>query len=286
MAERIKTRMKVFADLIFPNFAMQRIADALKKYAPAGIEFVDNEKEADLSIIYAYGHRRKQWCRASKLLSEGKKYAVIQLALRSTPNPGTVDWIQLWQDAELVWSYYDLLTLLEVDGIKGFPSSKFYHAPLGVDSDKFKDLGLKRIYTIVNLNNRDESVNEVKEAADGNVFQLGQGVSEEELIKGYNQSKFISGLRRKEGFEMPVIEGMLCGARPIVFSRPETHQWFEDLAIFISEGSHDQVVRDLSSIFEIYDGVKPDEKAIQLVKQRFNWETIIKGFWERIICQL
>jgi hypothetical protein len=179
--------MKVFADLIFPNFAMQRIADALKRYAPPGIEFVDNEKDCDLSIIYAYGHRRKQWWRASRLLSEGKKYAVIQLAIRSTPNPGTDDWMETWMNAKLVWSYYNLLELYKEDhGMSWEGAVNFYHAPLGVDSEKFKDLGLKRIYTIANLNNRDESVNEVKEAANGNVFQLGQDAKNNRSFRSGN----------------------------------------------------------------------------------------------------
>jgi hypothetical protein len=277
--------IKVYAELPFENFAMQRIVDAFKKYSPRSIEFVSSENEADLVIIYAYGHRRKHWWRAERLLSEGKKYAVVQLAIRSTRNPGTQDWLQLWNHAQLVWSYYDLTQLLLEDNITKIDN--FYYAPLGVDSEVFKDLGVDRIYTIANLNNRDECVNEVKEAAYGYVFQLGRGINEDELVYGYNQSKFVSGLRRKEGFELPVIEGLLCGAKPIVFDRPETRQWFDGLALFINEGSHKEVVNELRAVFSgtirSFPNQWPTDKDKELVKQRFNWDTIIKGFWERII---
>ena len=277
--------MKVFANSVLNNFAMKRIENAFKKYSPKEIEFVENEKDAELVIIYAYGHRRKQWWTASRLLSEGKKYAVIQTAIRSTPNPGCDDWLQLWQNAKLVWSYYDLPSFIKSENaiwqqyIKKF---SFYYAPLGVDPDIFKDLNLERKYIATIGNNRDESVNECKEAAQAvgkEVYELGAGISDEELVKKYNQSKYVCALRRKEGFEFPVLEGLLCGAIPIVYDRPETRRWFDGLAIFIPEVKHEQVVDNLISYFQ--SDLPALEKKEDVMK-RFNWKTIIEGFWSRI----
>lgn len=274
--------MKVFADNIIVNNGIDRIANALKRYAPEGIEFVDHEKSANLVIIYAYGQRRKVAKRVKWILERGQKYAMVQIALRSTANPNTVDWFPMWRKAEVVWSYYDLLELCDEDRLPYDATFNFYYAPLGVDSDLFKDWGLERTINIVVGDSRDESISEVVHAAKGNVFHLGTGVSDEELVKGYNQSKFVSGLRRKEGFEMPVLEGLLCGAVPICYDQPHYRYWFDGLAHFIPEGHPAEVVKRLEEFFAA--PVTPtSDKHKKWVKNRFNWQTIIEGFWSKIL---
>ena len=205
--------MKVFANDVKENPAMKRIETAFKKYPPEGVEFVETEEEADLVIIYAFAHRKHVQYRAERLRAQGKKYAIVQLAVRSTANPGTDDWARVWTGAELVWSYYDLERLCKED--KTHPIFKFYRAPLGVDTEVFHESQFRRDITIIVGNSRDESVNECREAAKGNIHMLGGGVDEGVLAQIYSQAQYVSGLRRKEGFEMPVIEGLMCGARPI-----------------------------------------------------------------------
>lgn len=275
---------------------MERIVNAIKRYAPEGIEFVDTDEEADLAIIYAYAHRRKVGWRTERLTAAGKKYAIVQTAIRSTRNPNTEDWMYIWKDAELVWSYYNLKQLA-INDIQ--PKMKdprhmwlsrkvdfnFYYAPLGVDPEVFKEVRDDRTYSIIFGENRDECSTQIIEAtmrAGYAGFMLGSGISDQELVKKYSRSKFVSGLRRKEGFELPVIEGLLCGAIPIVFDRPETRHWFEDLAVFISEESSEELVKSLEYILRDSFNIDWKHKK-RIVKERFNWETIIKGFWERIL---
>jgi hypothetical protein len=281
VAERTK-EMKVNANFQVKNFAMERIVNAIKRYAPEEIEFVDTDEEADLVIIYAYAHRRKVGWRTQRLTAQGKKYAIVQTSIRSTRNPGTEDWLYIWEDAQVVWSYYNLTKLLLEDRIEGFKFN-FYYAPLGVDSKVFKEVPTRE-NLIIYGENRDECSNQVIEAimlSGYSGFMLGTGITDQELVKKYSQSKFVCALRHKEGFELPVIEGLLCGATPIVFDRPETRKWFDGLAIFIDEGNHKQIVNSLKMIFDNPSVVTEEQK--QLVRQRFNWETIIKGFWERIL---
>lgn len=269
--------MKIFAEDLMSNYAISRIVKALKDNAPDWAEFVDDESEADLVIIYAYGHRRHVWWRTLRLKEQGKKSAIVQLVVRSTRNPKTEDWLPIWNDAELVWSYYDLYDYCAEDGNK--PSFKFYLAPLGVDPSIFKETKSKKVYRIVAGNSRDENTNQCINAANGDAYVLGQNISDDELAKVYSQSEYVSGLRRTEGFEMPVLEGLMCGARPVCFNRPHYKKWFGDLAEYIEED--DNVEESLRKLFaKPVRRVNDVEKA--RVKRLFNWYTITKGFWERI----
>jgi hypothetical protein len=284
--------MKVFANNLIKDYAISRIENAFKRYSPSNIEFVNTEDEADFVIIYAYGQRRKIWWRVCRLLQQGKKYAIVQTAIRSTTNPRTQDWLQIWNNAELVWSYYDLPKLCQEDGIFHWlqgaidesPYGNFYHAPLGVNSQVFKEIKMDggRDMTIAYGGNRNESVDEIVEACHGTGYRLGQGLTDEQLAKVYSSCEFVSGLRKVEGFELPVIEGLLCGARPIIYDRQHYRNWFSDFALRINEEDSKKIrINQLEDIFK--RGAKTvswEEK--ELVKKRFNWETIIKGFWENI----
>jgi hypothetical protein len=269
--------MKVFADNIITNFGISRLETAFKKYSK-GVEFVSREKEADLVIIYAYGQRRKVDKRIKWILERGQKYVMVQLAVRSTANPKTEDWIPFWEKAEQVWGYYDLMALAQEDD--NYPEFNFYYAPLGVDADLFQDKQVKRIYKVMVGDNRDESVNECVRAAKGEVSHLGIDVEDEHLALHYSQCQYVSGLRRKEGFEMPVIEGLLCGARPICYDKPHFRHWFEGLAEFIPEAHPEEVVKSLETIFA--KSPRPVSEAEKLwVKGYFDWDKIIEGFWRQ-----
>ena len=98
----------------------------------------------------------------------------------------------------------------------------------------------------------------------------------------FSQCQFVSGLRRIEGFELPVLEGALCGARPIVFDQPHYKHWFKDFAVFIGEGSREEVIDSLESVFRI-GAIPVSENEKALIRERFNWYKIIRGFWERIL---
>src|SRR6187431_1928603 len=100
--------MKVFVDA--PDGlsrAMGRVAKALREYAPPGIQVVATENVADIVILHVVGYPDTLEA-VERLRDEGKAYGLIQYCLRSTQRPDTGSWLELWKDAEIVWSYYDL----------------------------------------------------------------------------------------------------------------------------------------------------------------------------------
>lgn len=295
--------MKAYIELPVQSRGLQRVRDALEYYAPSNIEIVSDLAECDLAIVHVYGRHTSTQKQISSLRAAGKQYAMIQYCLRSTMRPSTIDWIEMWQGAKLIWSYYDLMDLASQDGIivRKYPFN-FYHAPLGTDFDVFKETKSSKRYIITASSQHylSESAKECVMAAKavrrpmfflGHNLQRGSdivcktGITDEELARYYSQSVFVSGLRRVEGFELPALEGLMCGARPIFFDRPEHRKWFGDLAIFIPEEPREEVIKKLTGIFQFSKLIPPtvteQEKAI--ARERFNWQTIIEGFWSRIL---
>jgi len=298
--------MKVYLEPQTDSRGIMRVRDALIRYAPKEIE-LSSLGECDLAILHVFGrntstHETVQWLRTHE-----KQYAVIQYVLRSSMRPNTKDWIDIWNDAKLVWSYYDLVALCKEDELGYFHEDSwemeafpFYYAPLGVDGSVFFDrlLGHDTFKILASAQHAlSESVRECSFAVkkiNKKMIHLGhelrrgkdifciKGISDVRLAEYYSQCEFVSGLRRIEGFEFPVIEGAMCGARPIVFDRPEMRHWFKEFSIFIPEGKREQVIESLVDTFR-YGAMPVTEDEKKLIAARFNWETIIKGFWERIL---
>jgi len=281
--------MKIYADAQ-PDIAIQRIVKALKMYAPPFVEFVDNEEDAEIVIIYAYGQRRGVKYHSERLLNKGKQYVIVQLCLRNTTNPRTEDWLPIWYKAKLVWSYYNLPNLIEEDGNRAAPFP-FYFSPLGVDVSVFKETKCEKKYLVGICSHglSRECLSEVKEAAkkvSGKVFHFGDKnkpkLTDKELALELSQCKYVTGLRRHEGFELPIIEGAMCGARPIAFDIPQYRQWFNTLAIFIPQRHSKHVVEALVEIFKgEYKPITDIEKYN--VARWFNWSQIVIGFWASLL---
>ncbi|KKQ98309.1 MAG: hypothetical protein UT24_C0007G0071 [Candidatus Woesebacteria bacterium GW2011_GWB1_39_12] len=285
--------MNVYVEKFLPDNAISRITNALKKYLSLEHTLTENPEGADFVVVCDYGRRRKTLWYTQKLIEQKKRYAIIQLSVRSTPNPNTLDWLPIWEKAELTWSYYNLPELCREDG--NTPNFKFYWAPLGVDAEIFKETKAERRFIIAGTGtgkrwNR-ECKNEILEAARSvkkTVFQLGTGESSKEvfysngmndttLAQYYSQCQFVSGLRRIEGFELPVLEGLLCGARPICFDKPHYRKWFNEFAEYIPEDK--KKVENLIKLFQ--KGARPVSKSEKdYVKKNFDWEKICRGFWK------
>ena len=299
--------MKVYLEPTTSSRGIMRVRDALVQYAPKDIEIVSNESDADLVVIHVYGRRNQIKAHVDALREKGKQYTMIQYAIRSTQEPSTFSWYPMWKDAKLVWSYYDLKALMKEDlswdypslkemAENGDPNFRFYYAPLGVDASKFKETYQQKEF-IIHTHSQGYLVESVRECifaarnVKQKVFYSGKelkrpdvfcrtGIPDWELANWYSQCRYVSGLRRLEGFELPVIEGALCGARPIVFDKPHYRQWFDKFAIFIPEGTREEVIESLTTIFDMKmpaPGVTEEEK--ELIRKTFNWETIIKEFW-------
>jgi glycosyltransferase involved in cell wall biosynthesis len=234
------------------------------------------------------------------ILEQGKKYVMIQIALQSTRNPKTAEWLVLWKRAKFVWSYYDIPYLMEQENVS--VDMNFLHTPLGVNTSTFYHKGgtvEDRMY-ISQTNGVVTNAECIYENFDAaakvgrKVAHFGTGlefrrnvdyygrISDFELNNLYNRCIYVSGLRRKDGFELSAAEGIICGARPIMFDNHNYRQWFDGLAEFIPEQRYNGVVDSLVDLFQKpYQDVSPAE--IIRAKALFNWETIVKKFWSMCV---
>lgn len=293
--------MRIYLTPPQPSLGLERIATALRKYAPPNVSVSTFPRNVDLTIIYAIGRRDAVERQVKNIIRRGDNYAIVQVCLRSTMTPRCDDWLYIWENAAVVWSYYDLDAALREDNCDGVMERfNFYHAPLGADAEVFvADPNVKKLFTIATsgLSRLQESVRECRIAAGevgGCTFHVGpavynapncivfsDGCNDNQLAASYQQCSFVSGLRRKEGFELPAVEGLLCGARPILFNSRDYRHWYEPFGEFIEETDRQGVVDQLVELFK--RGARPvtAEEREQAV-ERFNWKTIVEWFYERL----
>lgn len=281
-----------------------RIAKELKLYAPSGVDFVTTRDDADLVILHIIGRFHQNSQIAARCLERGQRYVVNQYCLRSTRHRSTHAWRELWNNAAMVWSYYNLNAWIREDGGEGLVP-RFYHSPLGADARAFCAPAPVRcaprfVVGTVGYDWSTESVTDVSHAcarADREMFHLGDdphlgshitsrtNISDKELAGWYAQCQYVSGLRRVEGFELPCAEGLLCGARPLMFDTPHYRQWFQEFAVLIPETTRELVVERLLHIFkeplDEYVPVSRDE--YEFAKRRFDWATIVDEYWKRCL---
>lgn len=279
-----------------------RVADALERYAPSSVEIVTDQSQADLVVLHVLGRFWRTWREAAAIESKGQQYAMVQYVLGSTQVTDPWEWRNIWKRARLTWSYLDLPQAL-IDSAKGYykPGSGdwFYHSPLGVDADVFQPQALHRRFVMCSSGfaRTSESVKEIAKAAatvGREVFHLGpkltlgphvtfgENLTDQELAHRYSQCEFVSGLRRIEGFELPAAEGLLCGARPILFARSSGYDWYKPWGIYIEEGDRAHVQRVLEYLFKQgADPVTPKERAE--AADVFSWARVVGEFWKRCL---
>lgn len=281
--------MNVFMDISFQSYGIQRVTDALDANMPSGVTRVHDVTEADLILLHVVGRNQHVTQQAKEIIQAGKKYAVIQYVLESSRNPKAEDWLPLWGSAKVVWSYYDLASKISAP----FKLGNLYHAPLASDPNLFIDTKQEKKYIVCTNGDtyRDECLGEVHLAAyasGGVVAHIGRGYAnpivtpivapnDEALRDVINQCSYVSALRRKDGFEIPAVEALLCGVRPIVFDTPNYRQWFDGLADFIPEGSPKIVTESLQKLFK----TSPKPVDVEEARKRFDWKIITEGFWQR-----
>lgn len=288
------------------SHAMSRVENALRRHLPSGVTEVTRREDADLEVLHVIGVEGVEDHLASM---KAKKYAVIQYCVKTT-HWAPHQWLgHLWSNFPLectcVWSYYDLQALINEDYMKDLPAGgiiptlhNFYHAPLGVDSifrrwaDKEKYIAACTGYVA-----ESECLHEVAKAAgDKKVFHLGppdvfkdftnvkwmHGISDDVLAQMYSRCRYVTGLRRTEGFELPLAEGLLCGALPITFDQPHYRKWFDGLSAFIQEDEPHIVQAQLADLFANGQArATPD--MMNEARARFNWHNIAPNFWGRAL---
>lgn len=292
------TDLKVYVDPVPRTLsqAMHRTAAALRHYAPAGVRIVPSLGHApDLQVLHSIGPHVEANLQAPQ-------YAVIQYCFRSARYDENRDHFRdVWKRARAVWSYYDLREEMP-------EGAAFYHAPLGVDGRTFRGNGRDPRYVGVVSSGYvngacAEAIEEVAEAAlraGLSVFHLGPAaienmapreerswragcnLSDDDLAGVYGHARWVSGLRHVEGFELPVLEGLACGARPVVFDRPDMRQWYEGVAEFVPESSGPELVGELERVFRSQPRPVTAEERREVLR-RFDWEALAQNFWRMLV---
>lgn len=272
--------------------AMDRVAKGLTASVTA-VEPVECEEDADFVLIHAIGFPETLEA-VGRCLQRKQRFGIIQYCLRTTQQPNTGEWLPLWLAADVVWSYYDLPGLCLEDGFQF--QGNFFYSPLGVDPTIFAPHTANKRFKALSTGYvaDSESILEVNRA----VWNLGYrhihigpdnlglvglseshvDISDEEIARYYSQSEYVTGLRQIEGFELPCAEGLLCGARPVMFDRPHYRMWFNDFAEFIPEGNSESIEAALTQVFKH----KPRPVTVQERAQAvhlFSWPRIASGFW-------
>lgn len=300
--------MKVFLEPTgLHSTAMKRVSAALTKAALdfPSIKIVKRPDDADLQVLHIV-----QWDDRYKNGWE-RPFVPIQYCIHSALGGTFERWMGLWEKALMVWSYYDIYAMLEALpyapharwNISYLPKDNFYHAPLGVDNAFLcQRPALKRDLVITSgyvTGYPGEAIEEVWNAAEraglagvhigpanleGSTRKLPEnwkaesGITDEQLAAYYRRALYVSGLRYVEGFELPAAEGLVCGARPILFDQPSQHRWYGASGVYLQER---EVEQQLDALFASpYNPVSSCEQAAAVAT--FNWEDICHGFWKRL----
>ncbi len=289
--------MRAYVEVSEGGRSLLRVRDALIRWAPASVEFTKRRAEADLVVMHVNGRVNRYRELADHLTARGQRYAVVQYAVRSTKTPSTLAWTPLWLGAVAVWSYLYLSDLIAEDGQSPAGLVNFYSTALGVAPECYAEWARTRGYFIgtSGLSWLTEGVREAASAAwrvksNARVFHLGpqvypglvarRGMDDQTLALEWARCHYVSGLRRIEGFELPAAEGLVCGARPVLFDREHYRHWYGDLAEYVPEGSRPEVMDSLEALFR--SPRRPVIKAEGVeARKRFDWPRIIGGFWER-----
>jgi hypothetical protein len=268
---------------------IHRVAEALRRYAPPDVEIVSDPLTADLVLVHCIGWGSLEgWA-----FRDDQKLAIAQYCYLTTEDPSPARWGEVWKRAALVWSYYDLPFL---SGRSDFP---FYFSPLGADAEVFQPDPIRRaLWAIVTSGYiaETEGVRECAEACArvgsrmfhlgpdlqlGRHVRFGHGITDRQLAEVYSGARFVAGLRRGEGFELPAAEGLLCGARPIMFDAKHYRDWFDGFAEFVPEADAETVTAAIEALLR-----RPGQAVSALERaqaaERFAWPRIAAGFWERV----
>ncbi len=232
--------------------AFYRISEALHKYSPDWVEWVGSESNSEVNIIHEVGGGEIKPIVDS--LTSGKKTIIVQHTYYTS---GYDKWDELWEKANLTISFHNLPDYTN----KNF---NFLASPWGYEPSIFFDKHFKKERAIFATGHvaETEHLHDVFLACQetnttmyhtGEDFKWGGKyvhlpyMDNDKYSNLLNKVMYVSCLRDIEGFEMAGIEGLACGAIPIVLALP-TYRWYKKCALFIDSAYNvkNQLVNILS----------------------------------------
>jgi len=281
--------MRIFYEVL-PNTlgrVMYRIRREIRENAPSWVEFVDNTKEADLQILDSIGTGSMEYLKCDK-------YVLLQHCYLTAITPSYDYWYSYWNKAKMVASFLDL------PGQSKFNDFNFYSTPWGVNPDIFyRENEEVRPYKALTTGYiaDTECIGEVFEAvkftkskmvhlggalfSDPNICSNYENITDKKLRQLYNSCEYVAGMRRIEGLELPLLEGLLCGARGITLDIPAYRYWYEDYVEYVEDGSFEHVRNQLISIFSKPVRTVTNTELIKLI-DKFSWKNVANNFWNKL----
>eukprot|EP00965_Chrysotila_dentata_P129601 4284673-Pleurochrysis_carterae.AAC.1 len=99
------------------------------------------------------------------------------------------------------------------------------------------------------------------------------------------RARYVAALRKTEGFELFGIEGLFCGARPLVYNL-STYRWYGGHAVFVPA---DATPADL--FLFLTDALRrpptPVTKSeMAVLHTKFSWRRIVPALFEQVRTEL
>jgi glycosyltransferase involved in cell wall biosynthesis len=263
--------------------AFKKISKAFHDYSPPSVEWVNSPENSDINIVHVVGKGEERY------LKQLKNKIIIQHCY-FTAGIDKVNYAKYWKDSLLTISFHNLPDYTD-------EKFSFYRMPWGADPNIY-NLNNKyyrpiKVFTTGHIAET-ESIDLVYEAAkkskhkmyntgknfkwDSLHYQYLDFLPEEGLADLLNHTQFVTGLRKIEGFEIMSIEGLFCGARPIVYDLP-TYDLYKEHAIVIDPNK--DIIETLTNIFRHYPRSMSDSENRQII-EKFSWENIVKRMFKRI----
>lgn len=268
-----------------PSFGrvFTRISDALHKYSPDDIEWVDFNS-ADYYFLHTVGG--KEYVRFQSLPKD--RVINFQHCVHTT-SLSTKKWEDMWASTLANISFHELRNYTN-------KNINMIVTPLGAEPDIFypQEVGKKfAVFTtghVAKSENIGKISDAVKQIAGGLMAHTGEDFKFGEHYKYFeymddgafsrllNQCRYVAGLRNIEGFEAHCIEGAMCGVRPIIPNLPTYHAYHE-FGIYVD--TKHNLVDQLVAIFE-RQPERFDDSTLEYIRKEFSWETIITKIFNQI----
>lgn len=282
-------KIKIYYERMIKNLWNRDNEIGFKSYAPIKYEFIKDSNVADFQILDITRISDKYYLRCDK-------YILFFHTFGEWAEEDPSEYYELFKNAMLVYSHIDLAPMYPM-----IEKNKFMLGPWGTQPDLwFKKEHLKndtyQIFCTGEIPST-EGIRECIAACDSlhkKLLHVGydfnyrnysytnrNNLSANEMNEEYNNSKWVSALRRIEGFEKPAIEGLLCGARPICFDTPLYRYWYGDLARYVKEGTEQETYEDILRVMKNEYAPVTKEEMERAIK-KFAWFYVAGNFWKRI----
>jgi hypothetical protein len=261
--------------------AFKRISLAFRTHFPSNVEWVDSNP--DIEIVQVVGKKEYDYLTSKNSL---KNVVMHQQCLLTTGIPIS-DWVKLWKECKLVMSFHDL---------KG-AGFNFLRTPLGAEPDTFPVGKVQRVYDVFSTGHVAETecldmlynacvMSQTKMLHTGENFkwnapnyQFLEYMNDPWYSSVLQRTKYVTGLRRVEGFEMACIEGAMSGAVPIVPFLP-TYDYYKDFGLYIFMDG--DITDQLINIFD-KSYVPLTQDQLYYVRDEFSWKNICEKIYKRLI---